>query len=143
MKTFYNIVNSIFHNIIKLKKFELVEHDENSVLFYNNNCFLFVGQHMGEVFVYLSKEKNGTKIQPLIWGIVNRKVDYKNILPLFSSTDIILGELIKYNLVTEKVLITLFCTDLLDGDFTKLSLYTSEFEQKSKELYNYFNEKYF
>ncbi len=143
MENFNETVEFIFYNIIKYKKFKVIERDENSMLFTNNKCFLFIGQHMGETFVNLFKDKESIRIQPLMWAVINKGLKTEDRLPLAFSPDMKLEDLVKCNLSIEKVLISTYCLELLDGDFTKMTYYEDSFEIKSKELYNYYNERYY
>ena len=142
MNNFHATVESIFHAILKFKKFEILEKKENSILFFNENCYLFVGHHMGEVFVNLRNDRKQI-IQPLMWAIINNKIDYNDILPLIYSPNEKMENIVKYNLLTEKNLISLYCKELLDGDFSKYETYIQKFEKKNEELYNFFDREYY
>jgi|GEM_PF-3550058 len=143
MENFNETVEFIFYNIIKYKKFKIVEKNENSILFTNNKCFLFIGQHTGETFVNIFKEKKSIRIQPLMWAIINKGLKIEELLPLNFSPDIKLKDLVKCNLSIEKLLISTHCIELLDGDFSKMSYYKDNIEIVNKNLYNYYNKKYY
>ncbi|WP_042241893.1 hypothetical protein [Jejuia pallidilutea] len=143
MENFNETAEFIFYNIIKYKNFKIVEKNKNSILFTNNKCFLFIGQHMGEIFVNLFKDKESIRIQPLMWAVINKGLKKEDRLPLTFSPDMKLEDFVKCNLSIEKVLISIYCTELLDGDFSKMTYYEDSFEIKSKELYNYYNERYY
>lgn len=143
MKDFHNLVESIFYSILKLKNFKPLEKNKNSILFFNSKCYLFIGHYhyMGETYVHISKDKKKS-IQPLMWAIVNKKINFTEILPLNFSPKTKMEDLVKYNLTTEKTLISLYCKELLDGDFSNLEFYTLEFEKKNEELYNFYKREF-
>jgi hypothetical protein len=143
MDNLHKIIKSIFYNIIEYKEFKVLEKNDNSILFFNNNCYLFIGQHMGETYVYISKEKNDNPIQPLMWAIINKKMNYRKVLPLNYSPEIKMEDLVKYRFCNEKILISLYCDELLDGDFSNLPIYKDNLKKQSAELYNYYNDRYY
>lgn len=139
MNNFLDTIQSVFYNVLKFENFKIVEKKENSVLFYNNKCYLFIGHHMGEVYVNLSSDKKNT-IQPLMWAIINKKIKYSDTLSLKFSPNTKMRDLLIYMLCVEKTLISLYCKDLINGDFSKQEHYVQNFEEKSKEFYR-FNEE--
>jgi hypothetical protein len=143
MENFNETVEFIFYNIIKYKNFKIVEKNEKSILFSNSKCFLFIGQHMGETFVNIFKDKESIRIQPLMWAIINKGLKIEESLPLSFSPDMKLKDLVICNLSIEKLLISTYCIELLDGDFLKMSYYKENIEAKNKELYDYYNKKYY
>ncbi|GAL66254.1 hypothetical protein JCM19301_819 [Jejuia pallidilutea] len=78
-----------------------------------------------------------------MWAVINKGLKKEDRLPLTFSPDMKLEDFVKCNLSIEKVLISIYCTELLDGDFSKMTYYEDSFEIKSKELYNYYNERYY
>lgn len=135
-----NIVDSIFDDLIKKLDFQIVESDEHSILYSNKYCFLFVGHHMGEVYVHIKREKQGSIILPFMWAVITNKFDYKQSLSVkVFDSNINSLEILKYNLVVEKTLISLFCTDLLSGDFSNLENYQKNIEMQNKAVYEYYS----
>jgi hypothetical protein len=140
MSDIRNIINSIFKDLIVKSDFKIIESDAKSILFQNKFCFLFIGHHMGETYVHLMKNKNSTIILPFMWAMINEKIDYRKTLPIkifdhnTNSLDVL-----KYQLVVEKTLISLFCLDILNGDFSNLNNYELKLESQNKLIYDYYS----
>lgn len=139
MNQLLNTIESIFYNILKLENFEIVEEKESSVLFYNGKCYLFIGHHLGEVYVNLSKDKKRI-LQPLMWAIINSKISFEDFLKLEYSPETKMKELLIYSLCFERTIISLYCKDLIQGDFSKEDYYFDNFDKKSEELYFFMRE---
>lgn len=140
MEDIKEIINFIFYDLIKKFELKIIESDKQSILYQNKVCYLFVGHHMGETYVHIKKERNGTIILPFMWAITTNKLDYKQTLPINifdPNTKSI--EFLKYSLTVEKTLISLFCIDLLNGDFSNLKNYEQNIELKNKVIYEYYN----
>jgi hypothetical protein len=138
---FKQIVEETFYSIIFEYKLFVRCVNEKHVQLIGENCLIKIHHHMEEVFVIISKENTQIDIRPSLWASFQGKYDYKETVALRYPNDILLGQILIYNLFHEATFIRLYCKELLDGDFSK----AEEYQKKSREIlleqYHYNEEK--
>lgn len=134
---FKQIVFSIFYSLIDKFQLKVIKEDSQSILLKNNHCYLFIGQQMGEVYVHFRKNEEDEPIYPFMWAVLSDKFDYKLSIPISFDPSNELIKNLEYLLVKDYIIISLFCSDLLEGDFSKLSKYRDNYQVKNKEIYDF------
>lgn len=57
-----------------------------------------------------------------MWAVINKGLKTEDRFPLTFSSDMKLKDLVKCNLSIDKVLISTYCIELLDGDFSEIAI---------------------
>lgn len=112
-------IEEIFNPLILKFKLFVELKGENSFELFNSNCIICIDIHFGEVYTVIKKDSTDEfGIQPYLWAIITEQINYKkrNIIEYDENQK--LNEIVISELQTEYALIRLFCSELIEGDFS-------------------------
>ena len=134
-------VRDTFFSIIYSYDAELIAINENNVSLAADKFVIEISWHFGEVFVSLKQSEKEVGIEPLLWAYFTGQLDYKEVLPTNYPPEMLLGEIVKYELAKECAYICIFCKRLLEGDFSQKEEFFKKKNSILKELNSYFHNR--
>lgn len=134
-------VRVIFYDLIKSYDLRLVRESESMVILSNNHIEINIGCYVGEVDVKMLLKGHDRPVLSLLWAYIVKGLDYKQISPVYPDPHANLDVLAVHRLCNEKAYLSLFCSDLLSSDFSRVDEYFTKSESMLLDINRYFAKK--
>ena len=137
------VVKETFFPIIQNYKTSVDRISERDVVLTGTNFLIDIGCHMGETYVHVKENKDDqARIDPYLWAYFKKQIDYRKFIPKSYPSQMTLGKIARYDLFLACTYIRLFCTDLLEGDFSKKNQFLNQQRSLLLEMNEYWMEEH-
>ena len=136
------VVEETFFPIIQNYKTSVDRIGDKVVVLTGSNFLIDISCHMGETYVHIKENKDDqARITPYLWACYKKQIDYRKVIPNSYPSEMTLGEIARHDLFLECTYLRLFCTDLLEGDFSKKNQFLNLERSLLLEMNEYWREE--